>query len=549
MYLNKFNYNDFLSQFIYRGGFLPVNAFIVWSLFKINYFDIIDNDIDNNIDILKENPNETFLCNINGYRNTYIFKIISGIFYYAIILTIPLYAYNIFNETDMTNNHIDNNILYMFTNIINNIVSNKKLLNTLWILTIFIYIYMIQNIFGLLIYPPTWKIEMKKIEHDVDNITLVFRYCTRGDNPNLVSYNCKKVYDILKASELKKSSWILEVVTDKPLNLNTIIKDIDVLETVVPDTFICLNGSKFKARALHYALLKSEAKLCSTDWICHLDEETYFDTHTINAIYNHCISQNKDVKSGIKEFPNIGQGMIMYNTFCTKKLSLNNVLLDTIRTVDDIGIFRLYSYLFKTGYVGIHGSFLMINYEVEKNIGFDFGANGSICEDTYFYMCAKQKNNIGINWIDACMYEQSPFTMMDFIKQRARWFHGLFYCTPISGFNLKDTFILSIMMISWTTMILFSTLSQMLIYGNLYGNTQDKILYKLIRIFNYFLKIKYCIGFVHNFSPYIENWDNYFVLYYLLNNNMMSILELLGVLYGISLVILRKSVFHVVQKE
>ena len=32
------------------------------------------------------------------------------------------------------------------------------------------------------------------------------------------------------------------------------------------------------------------------------------------------------------------------------------------------------------------------------------------------------------SWIDQLMYEQSPFTIKDLMKQRRRWFHGIALC-------------------------------------------------------------------------------------------------------------------------
>lgn len=91
-----------------------------------------------------------------------------------------------------------------------------------------------------------------------------------------------------------------------------------------------------------------------------------------------------------------------------------NTLADSCRVSDDFGKFK-FCYKIGRPYIGMHGSYVVCSQAVEEDITFDWGIEGSITEDTFFAMkCWEQ--DIRMAWIDAYMYEQSPFGFMDFVK-------------------------------------------------------------------------------------------------------------------------------------
>lgn len=62
--------------------------------------------------------------------------------------------------------------------------------------------------------------------------------------------------------------------------------------------------------------------------------------------------------------------------------------------------------------------------KAEKEVSFENGPDGSIAEDCYFAMRAYHKG-YSFDWVDGAMNESSPFTVMDFLQQRKRWFQGI----------------------------------------------------------------------------------------------------------------------------
>ena len=100
-----------------------------------------------------------------------------------------------------------------------------------------------------------------------------------------------------------------------------------------------------------------------------------------------------------------------------------NSLTDSMRVSQDLGPLRFAMKYLNKPLMNIKGSFFVCLHGVEKSITFDHGLEGSIAEDMFFVIKA---SNMGYScdWIDGEMLEQSPFTFMDFLRQRRRWIQG-----------------------------------------------------------------------------------------------------------------------------
>ena len=72
----------------------------------------------------------------------------------------------------------------------------------------------------------------------------------------------------------------------------------------------------------------------------------------------------------------------------------------------------------------MHGSFFLVNSLLERKIGFDLGGKGSITEDAYFALVCADKG-VKFKWVQGYIREQSPFTIIELLKQRRRWITGL----------------------------------------------------------------------------------------------------------------------------
>ena len=117
---------------------------------------------------------------------------------------------------------------------------------------------------------------------------LYWRIVTRGKWQDLVTQNVEAAAAVLEKC-LPREYWVVEVVTDNPIGLID-RTSAPVSEIVVPESYRCPNGARYKARALNYAIAQSEAS--ALDWIIHLDEETRFDANTVATVLAHCAAQN-----------------------------------------------------------------------------------------------------------------------------------------------------------------------------------------------------------------------------------------------------------------
>jgi cellulose synthase/poly-beta-1,6-N-acetylglucosamine synthase-like glycosyltransferase len=123
-------------------------------------------------------------------------------------------------------------------------------------------------------------------------------------------------------------------------------------------------------------------------------------------------------------------------------------VMDHIRLLDDLTVFRTFTGLFKRPYIGFHGELLTARGDVLLDVGFD---RESIVED---YAFAAELIKAGIpTWQSATRVSiLSPHTVTDLLKQRSRWFIGtwnlLWQTSPITKL-LTGTRLLS-----WTVAVL-----------------------------------------------------------------------------------------------
>lgn len=396
---------------------------------------------------------------------------------------------------------------------------------------------------GHLFFSPAHRVKVPTLEENVDanalQARLFFRIVTRGKNPDLVKQNVLNATKTLRRTVLPEWQWKVEVATDNPLNLNE-LNDPQVYELLTPTDYVCPNGGKYKARALHYAVGISIAR--NEDWVIHLDEESTFDQETVKYIYAHCAKEERAVIRGQKAYGNIGQGVILYG--CHEHPSnYLTTLADSIRVADDFGKFRI-QYELHEPLIGMHGSFVVCQTAVEADVGFDHGIAGSITEDAYFALVARVEG-VKFSWIDAFMYEQSPFNVMDFIRQRSRWFGGLVLVCLSSDILLKQRVVLCFMTLSWSVTFLVTIAS----FTNfLIGTDMSQVYVIATSILAGISCWGYVLGFVWTFKP-SDGWIRYFLLFYaqLILQPIFAIMEMLGVLHGI--VNPPAKGFYIIQKQ
>ncbi|CAF0754459.1 unnamed protein product [Rotaria sordida] len=262
------------------------------------------------------------------------------------------------------------------------------------------------------------------------------RVVTRGDYPDLVNTNVKR--NLETCAKVGLDNFQIEIVTDKYINLHNLPINM-VRQVVVPDTYRTKSGALYKSRALQYALEPDVNQLSSDDFIVHLDEETLLTENCIRGILNFVNSNEYD----------IGQGLITY----ANETIVNHIttLADSMRVGVDLGCLRFCLKKFHRPPFLFKGSFVVCRAGCEFDVAFDNGRAGSIAEDTYFAMLAMSKNK-KFGWIEGEMWEKSPFTLADFVKQRKRWLQGILLVVHDIRLPLRVRLGLGIALYSWVTL-------------------------------------------------------------------------------------------------
>ena len=191
----------------------------------------------------------------------------------------------------------------------------------------------------------------------------------------------------------------LDVLTEQP---------VDVPHVLVPPEFTTVHA-RFKARALeYYRVLK---QLDGDDWVLHVDEESVTDRDSLEACLRFC-----------RRSPwLLGQGILFYNNHGFWRHPAIAVA-DAVRTGDDLGRFFAQLAWLHRPVFGLHGSFLLVNGALENEITWDL--EGWLVEDYAFALqCVKRGHGCG--WIDGFVREQSPQSILDFLRQRRRWIVGI----------------------------------------------------------------------------------------------------------------------------
>jgi egghead protein (zeste-white 4 protein) len=379
--------------------------------------------------------------------------------------------------------------------------------------------------------PPKWRLH--------------FRWVTRGDNPNLVASTIRETRMLLAGMNMNPANYVLEVVTDNAIHCAE-LSGVAVEEIVVPNLYRSSTGAKFKARALNYAIHHSTARDC--DWIVHLDEETKISERVVAHLWNHVETELQALKNGkrFSGYANIGQGAILYGA--EKHGAIGNwitTLSDTGRVGDDYGKFRM-QYEHDTTLIGMHGSYIIISQPVEEAVTYDHGHAGSICEDLYFALVALGKYDIGYSWVDGFMYEQSPFSLMDLVKQRQRWFSGMFLVVLCPEVPFKCRWKLACLSFSWNLLPVIAVV--MVVMTFIHAN-ESWYLATAMATLNTLMMSSYVIGFVMSYRLE-DGWIRYLILFSMQINGapLFGILEAMGAFRALT-----KSEaymgFHVVQKE
>ena len=198
-------------------------------------------------------------------------------------------------------------------------------------------------------------------------------------------------------AEANYSHFEIIVVVDK---MEEQIEGVRVIK--VPDDFVCM--SKFKARALHYAL--QHLPNSKDVWTLHLDEDARVTPHCVNSIINYIEQDGPPVANGPSVFPYDGNILTFYAE--AQRQWTFYWLEDQLRT---------------STIHWLNGSNLLIRSDIEHSVGWDF-INCYISEDSRFGYEATKKLGKIFGWHGGLTIETPPASVGSVLKQRMRWFFG-----------------------------------------------------------------------------------------------------------------------------
>lgn len=284
---------------------------------------------------------------------------------------------------------------------------------------------------------------------------VVWRIVTRGQNVSALLQTINEIH--MKMGKTPIFPYLIEVITES-YSLEDVIVPIrrdNVQFLIVPADYVPENKTRFKARGLHYAVQHSTVP--DDAWIVHLDEETSPARSGVLGIAKAI--QEEEASGHLR----IGQGAILYHRQWKEHPFMT--LADNSRTGMDFGPFFLQTRL-GISIFGFHGSYILIRNDVEKATGgFDLGQQGDITEDAWWILIANAKGH-RIRWVDGFLEEQSTQSVLDFLKQRSRWFEGLLKVVCYAPVPLWRRLPLAINICLWILVclsILYSTVH--LFYG------------------------------------------------------------------------------------
>lgn len=271
-------------------------------------------------------------------------------------------------------------------------------------------------------------------ETPINNL-VCWRIVSRGDNAEILLDTVRRCQKEMRDNPL--FPYIIEVVVDSA-DFIVPAPNHDVKIIRVPDEYTTPNNTRFKARGLHYVVENSP--LPCDAWIVHLDEETQPTSSGVKGICRHVRQQEA---SG--EY-RVGQGAITYHRQWKKYPFMT--LADNVRTGDDFARFHFQHRLGWTVF-GLHGSYIVARNSVEQESGgFDFGSKGDVTEDAWWAMIVMEQG-VRCAWVEGYLEEQSCQGVLDFMKQRRRWWQGLALVSWYAPTKLRWRFCLGLNTLLW----------------------------------------------------------------------------------------------------
>jgi hypothetical protein len=183
-----------------------------------------------------------------------------------------------------------------------------------------------------------------------------------------------------------------------------LVADERVRTVVVPDSFSCEAAAK--GRAIQYF---TETVVADEPdwWYAFLDDDNLLLDDSI--LYEIPVYERRGYRAANPILvPRPGRSMATF-------------VMDHLRTLDDLTVFRTFTGLLGKPGVGFHGELLTVRGDVLVDVGFD---RSSIVED-YAFAARLIERDIPVWQTASRVSILSPHTMEALFKQRRRWYLGL----------------------------------------------------------------------------------------------------------------------------
>ena len=193
---------------------------------------------------------------------------------------------------------------------------------------------------------------------------------------------------------------------------------IPVTSLIIPAGYETPNGTKLKARGLHFAVEQRRAgwnKKSGKTWIVHYDEESVMVPAELRKLLKVLVATRHQVLEGPIHYP---LEYLKTSSLC-RSMEANR----------PIGCFECRHVMESGTPFHLHGSNLVVDEAFENDQGWDFGClNGEpfVAEDYVFGMVAYlAAGSDTFGWHGCVMLEQPPFSYRSAFRQRYRWILGV----------------------------------------------------------------------------------------------------------------------------
>ncbi len=194
------------------------------------------------------------------------------------------------------------------------------------------------------------------------------------------------------------------ILTDEGADLEAELREYEGYETVVvPDAFDC--EAVAKGRAIQY-FIETVVADDPEFWYGFIDDDN--------------LVQDRQFLYEIPYYEERGYGAMNAVLSPRRGNSVVTYVMDHVRLLDDLTVFRAFTGMLGRPYVGFHGELLTARGDVLEEVGFD---RHSIVED-FAFAAALIRADVRTWQSGTHVSILSPHTLRDLFKQRSRWFVG-----------------------------------------------------------------------------------------------------------------------------